>query len=446
MRIFLLGMSGIGMQGLAILAKKQNYEVSGFDDNQKIEYLEKAGINYSNTIPDNTDFVVFSSAIQPNHPLIQFATEHEIPCINRTDFLLNHLQFNPNKILVAGAHGKTTTSSFIAYILNMESYLVGGIINGEKAPADHKCGVYSVIETDESDGSFTKWSQKKPTTNAKIYKILTTFDFEHMDYFKTEENCTKAFQKYILDNFHESFVIIEKDAFEKLDIANKLLEIGIYPTSATNLKTFASQKYCQENDTTADYVFNHLEFKENGLQFQINGNAVEIPLLGEHNASNFTAIYALQEALEIPYENVREKIAQFPGIKKRMQKITQKNDFTIYSDYGHHPKEVSAVINAFTLHKKHKPDVVIEMHRYTRLKYTWDQWPQALSGCKVFLTALHTASEMPIPGISIEELIKYLKQNNIDVEFLSNINEFVPTNDTICFSAGNLSSTLDKWK
>jgi len=434
-------MSGIGMQGLAILAKKQGYEVSGFDDNEKSKYLQNFEIKYDENFSEKTDFVIFSSAIKPDHILIKAAKIAGIPCLNRTDFLLNHIKFNSNLILVAGAHGKTTTSSFIAYIFGLKSYLIGGIINGETGPANCSEDKFSIIETDESDGSFLKWSAKIPASGAKNYKILTTFDFEHMDHFKTEENITAAFQKYIFDNLENSVVIIEKAAYDSLEVAKMAEKMNL---STKNIITFSNQKYCLETKTTADFVFHDLEFESTGLKFKINEKLIQIPLFGEHNASNFTAIYALLNHLGTPYETVQNRIENFPGIKKRLQKITQKNEFTIFSDYGHHPKEISAVLAAFTLHKKHKPDVIIEMHRYTRLQYTWLEWPKILKGYKVFLLPIHSANEAPIEGISIENLIVFLQKNGIEAEFLPDFNQFSPQNDTICFSAGKLSSLLDK--
>jgi UDP-N-acetylmuramate--alanine ligase len=425
MNVFLIGMSGIGMQAIAAILKKSGANVSGWDDGKQLDSLKSIGIQYTQTIPDDTDFVVFSSIIKNTHELIISAKNKNIKCLNRTDFTIEHIPLNAAKILVAGAHGKTTTSSFIAHILDKQSYLLGGIINGEKFSGHTSQGLYTAIETDESDGSFLKWSVN--LHGQLKYKILVNFDFEHMDYFKTEQNCIEQYRKFIMDDLENSFVIIEYSAKEFLEIPN-------HP----NIITFGPQ-------IQADYVFNNVEFLENGIQFEINNNQnnekIFIPLFGTHNASNFTALYALMKKLDI--QEIAQKASQFPGVKKRMQPLEMKNGYKMYLDYGHHPKEVEAVLDALYLHKKMKLDVVIEFHKYTRLEQTWSQWPAALKNAKkIYILPIHTASEDPIPGIDEAHAIAFLKENKLEVCELKSIYDYVPTNDTICFSAGKLSELL----
>lgn len=416
MRIFVLGMSGIGMHGLAYFLKKSGYDVLGWDDGKILEALENDGIIYQNKIDTNIDYVVYSSAIQPTHPLMIAAAQLNIPTINRTIFWLVHANLNKKKILVAGAHGKTTTSSAIAYMLGLKSYAVGGIILGQKHPANSTPGEYTVLETDESDGSFILWNG--------AYKILTNFDLEHMDFFKTAHNAKAYYKKFAMDNLDNTTLIIESEA-------KNILEIPNHP----NIITYGK---------TGDYTYDKIDFLPNALQFEIKHNAkttqVQIPLLGEHNASNFTAIFALCEQIGLPYEN----IASFPGIKKRMQKIITQNGYTIYSDYGHHPLEIHCTLDAFFKHKKTRPTVIIEPHRYSRIKHTWDMWPEILKNYDVFITPLHEASEKPIPGISSQDLINHLQAHGINAQFLEDFNQYQAKQDTICFSAGKLSALLDK--
>lgn len=431
MKVFLIGISGIGMQGLAAVLKKNGNDIYGFDDASELESLKNIGIFYQNIIPDNTDYIIFSSGISPTHRLMQEAVEKKIPCINRTDFWINHMRLNEQKILVAAAHGKTTTTSMAAYLLDMKSYMIGGIINGYPFPASHIKDKYTVIETDESDGSFIKWHG--------AYKILLNFDYEHMDFFKTEENAEWYYKQFANNRS------IDKGEKLIIDIeTKKKLNINGQNIITPDIITFG--KY------GADFIYHDIEFAENGLYFQINNKEIFLPLLGEHNASNFTAVYSLCIDIGMQHDAIAKKIAQFPGIKKRGQKIMEKNGHIIYSDYGHHPVEIKAVLDAYWLHKKQRPDLFIELHRYTRLAYTWDQWPEILKNHKVFITKMHTANEAPIKisskisseNINEHTFIKYLLEYNIDACYIEDFTHYNPTNTTICFSAGKLSSILDK--
>lgn len=426
MRIFLLGMSGIGMQALAKIAQQSGYEVSGNDDSLPIQALIESGITYQNTIPEDTDYIVYSSAIKESHPLMITARERNIPCINRTDFLTDYIQFNPQKILIAGAHGKTTTTCMLAYILGMKSYAIGGMVNGYKFSGNNELDEFTAIETDESDGSFIKWKGS--------YKILLNADYEHMDFFETEVNALKYYRNFAIRDIETTKLIIEAEC-------KKFLALENHPNMII---------YAENGKHDCHFSYSNITCKPDGLYFDIINHIAKLtlpiflPLFGKHNASNFTALYALHANLGMTHEEIATKIAKFPGAKKRMYKIKTENGFNLYLDYGHHPKEVAAVLNAVWEHKKTRPNVVLEPHRYSRLQYTWQQWPEALKGNKVFVVPIHTASEIPIEGITRENFVKFLRENNVDAHLLEDFNQYKMDNETICFSAGKLSAMLEK--
>jgi len=406
MQLFLIGISGIGMQGLAVILKKQGHDVYGYDDFNHLKSLENIGITYSKTIPKNTDYIIYSSAIKEDHKLIQEAQNLNIQCLNRTDFWLKHMQLN-DVIAVAGAHGKTTTCAMLAHIFEYKSYAIGGIINGQTFPANHEESDFTIIETDESDGSFIKWKAK--------YKILLNFDFEHMDFFKTKENAIEYYRKFAMDT--NSIIIIEQKA-------KKFLEIP----DAPNIITFGSR------DT--DFVFHNIKHKPNGLKFKINNEKIVIPMQGQHNAANFTAIYALLQQINKYHFNIKT----FPGVKKRMQIIKQQDDKTFWLDYGHFPTEVQCTLSGLLLHKKIKPIVVLEPHKASRLLDTWNDWPAAFKGYKVFVVKIHSANEEITT--SSQKFVEYLQTQEIDASFLSNIDDLKFDDNIICFSAGTLSEKL----
>lgn len=423
--VFLLGMSGIGMQALAIIAQQSGYRVSGFDDSLPIETLQKQGIEYLPQIPDDAKLIVFSSAIKETHPLMIAARMRNIPCVNRTDFLIEYIKFNENIILIAGAHGKTTTTSMTSYVLGMKSFAIGGIVNGYKFAGQNEKDKYTVIETDESDGSFIKWHG--------THKILLNYDFEHMDFFQTEERVFEYYRKFVLDDLDSTKLVIEAQAKHELEIADHPNIITYGPADCVH---------------ACNFRYGNIVAKEDGLSFDITHNEgtynVFVPLFGVHNASNFTAVYAMCHTLGLSHEEITQRIAKFPGAKKRMQQIKEENGFVLYSDYGHHPKEVGAVLKAVWEHKKIRVNVVLEPHRYTRMQYTWNQWPDALKEHKVFVYPLHTAAEAPIDGISSQCFVEYLKQHGIDAVLLNDIHEYQINNHTICFSAGKLCAQLEK--
>jgi UDP-N-acetylmuramate--alanine ligase len=405
-------MSGIGMQGLARIAKECGHGVSGYDDFHEIQALKDIGIIYKNTIDNDVDMVVYSSAIRKNHPLMIEAEKRGILCINRTDFLIKSLSLNNEKILVAGAHGKTTVTSLIAHLLGKKSYIIGGIFCEQKYAGHHEPDKYTVIETDESDGSFIKWSGK--------YKILLNFDYEHMGFYKTEALIKEYYCKFITQDLDDTIVICDKQAKDFLNIPEH-----------KNIITFGNAK--------ADYTYSDIKFLENGLDFDVNGARIFVPLLGMHNAHNATAVYALCKLLGKKFD-----LNHFPGVKKRMQFITTSNGHKIYSDYGHHISEIEATLNGILMHKHHKPHVVIEPARYTRLKDTWDMWPKVLAGYKVFIVPLYSCGEDEIEGINEVTLVEFLQKSGVDVTLLKSIEDYVCKNETVCFSLGKLSRILDQ--
>lgn len=414
MNIFLLGINGIGMQGLAIVAKQQGYNVSGFDDGGEIEILQKSGITYSKEIPERTDFVIFSSGIKSTHPLMLEAKAKNIKFYNRTDFWIEHIKLNDEKILIAGAHGKTTTTSMASYICDMKSYAIGGIVNGYKYAASNEEARFSVLETDESDGSFIKWQGK--------YKILLNFNFEHVDFYGSTENLIEHYKTFATQP-EDCILVIESECKKFLNIAD-----------ANNIITYGKE------GSESDFIYSDIEFKHDGVNFNINGSPIFLPLLGEHNASNFTAVYAAFINAGLSHEEIGQKISQFPGVKKRMQKVREQNGFTLWLDYGHHPHEIKSTLQAILKHKKIKPHIILEPHKYSRINYTLEQWPEVFVGYKVFVTDVHSAGETPIERVRTENFIQYLSEHGIDVSHLKNIDEYELDNNTVIFSAGKLSS------
>lgn len=409
------------MRGIAKIMQENGHSVYGFDNSpEKIK-----GINYSCNLPNDTDLIVYSSAIKENHPLRKEASLRDIPTMQRTDFFIQHMPLNEIKILIAGAHGKTTTSAMIAYMLGSKSYYIGGIIINENTSSKFvKNSLYTVIETDESDGSFTKWNYKNS------YKILLNFDYEHMLFYKTNENIKKHYYEFVMNQINSSKVIILKEAKNELSIPD-------HPNIIT---------YGEKN---SDFVCTNIKPTNSEMSCEINGKKIIIPLIGNHNAYNFTAAYALFTILGEP----TCKINTFPGVKKRMQKIKYKNhSLDFYLDYGHHPTEIKSVLKSLNEHYPTKKfDIVFEPHKPSRILDTLHLWPETFKNYKVFLYRLYIADEYELNQeklkFSTEKLLDFFLSHNIDTVLLKNdlSNLILNQNNLICFSAGKLSEILSKY-
>lgn len=426
MKLYIIGINGISMQGIAKIMQEQGHKIYGYDDDLK----RLAKFQYQNTIPEHTDLVIYSSAIKESHKLIKEAKIKQIEIIQRTDFFVKYMPFNKNTILIAGAHGKTTTSSIIAHMLGRKSYYLGGVINGETAPSKFsKEAKYTVVETDESDGSFIKWKGN--------YKILLNFDYEHMIFYKTKEEIIKYHYDFVMNNIENTKVIIYKEAKELLKIPN-------HPNIIT---------YGKEN---TDYNCQNIEATKKGIKFDINNQKFEIPLLGLHNAYNFTSIFVLFELIKEPIE----QIYTFKGVKKRMQEINypdqnnsieKKSEKKFYLDYGHHPTEIKSVINSLKAHFPQKKfDILFEPHKPSRILDTLNLWPEVFKEINIYLYPLFIADEKEINDkiwqFSTKKFYEFLKKHQINVILVKKDLSNLPKNrDLICFSAGKLSEILSKY-
>ncbi|WP_342262112.1 Mur ligase family protein [Alphaproteobacteria bacterium endosymbiont of Tiliacea citrago] len=435
MNIFILGVNGISMRSIEKTMKEQGHNVLGYDDSP----IELKNINYSKTIYEKKhikqanekvtaakmDLIVYSSAIKKNHPLMIEAKKLKIPTIGRTDFFVKYMPLNNTKILIAGAHGKTTTSSLLAYILN-SSYYLGGIINGEESPSKFKESQYTVIETDESDGSFLKWQGE--------YKLLLNFDYEHMIFYKTKENIIKYHREFVMNNIETTKVIINEEAKNKLEIKD-------HP----NIITFGNKN--------ANYNLSNIKANETGITFEINNKQFSLPILGKHNASNFIAIYALLNSMNLNLNGSIKKTQSFPGVKKRMQKIKYRNhNLKFFLDYGHHPNEIKSVLESLKEHyPNEKFEIIFEAHKPSRIIENKEKWPEIFKGFKIWLYPIYIADEKEINEqkykMTTEIFAKNLKENEINLEVLKEdlSNLELNKNNLICFSAGKLSEKLSKY-
>lgn len=400
--IHFIGVGGVGMSGLAILLHRMGHRVSGCDA-AKSKYLEpllKEGIEvYLGHDPSHlkeAEIVVYSSAIPKDNPEIREAKERGLLLVPRARMLSEVMQIYPKSIVVAGSHGKTTTTSLIAEILlNLNLHptvIVGGIINNIKSHSLLGSGDYLVAEADESDGSFLLYSP--------FIEVITNIDREHLDFYADFQAIKKAFANFILRVHPEGKVILCKDDpgvkevvedlsgpflfygfSEGADLQGKIVKNGAYPV-----------------------VEVYYQGKRLGI-FRLG-----IP--GVHNALNALGAIGVALTLKLPIKKVMTILENFRGVKRRLELKGIYRGALLMDDYAHHPKEITATLETVgKLYPDKRIILLFQPHRYSRTKALWEDFLMALKDPDILvLTEIYPASEAPLPGITGEAFYEAVKK------------------------------------
>ena len=400
--IHFVGIGGIGMSGIAEVLYNLGYEVTGSDlrIGETAERLIGMGITvHEGHRAENINgahVVVVSSAVKPDNPEVIEAVRRSVPVIPRAEMLaeLGRLKY---AVLVAGAHGKTTTTSIVATILARAGFdptvVIGGKLKAFGTNARLGRGEFMVAEADESDGSFLKLN---PTIG-----VVTNIDREHMEHFKTMDALKAAFLEFMnkVPFYGVSVLCIDDPNVRELahSVHRKVFTYGLSADAelrASNLKK----------------GFMSVEF-DVALKGRPLGRFT-IPASGEHNVRNTLAGIAVALELQVPVERIREALAGFEGIQRRFELKGEARGVTVYDDYGHHPTEIKATLSAAKDALGDRRLVVIfQPHRYTRTRDLMDEFAQAFEGAADVLicTEIYPAGEQPIEGVTTGALIKKIK-------------------------------------
>ena len=363
--IHFIGIGGIGMSGLALIMKGMGFKIQGTDIsmNKNIERLKrnrvKIHIGHQKKNIDKATIIVISSAIKNNNPEILSAKKKELPIYKRGDMLAHIVSLTKN-IVVAGSHGKTTTTSLVSGIFSKAkldpTIINGGVLNSFNNSARLGKSNWSILEADESDGSFIK----VPPT----YSIITNIDREHMDYYKSMDNLKKLFINFIekVPSFGKSFICIDDQ--NNIEIIKKI-KIKNFYTYGTNVKSqFHIKKIKQFRDFSEFNVSVNLPGKKNSII-----NNIKIPLLGLHNIRNATAALAVAITIGISKNIIKQGLKEFKGVQRRFNKVFTYRNIKFYDDYAHHPSEIKEVLNGVSeAYKKEKIVCIFQPHRISRLK------------------------------------------------------------------------------
>ena len=400
-RIHLVGIGGIGMCGIAEVLLTLGYSVSGSDAKLSpiTERLRSLGAaiheGHSAENVEGAHVVVTSSAIRPeNHEVVE-AHRLKIPVIPRAEMLAELMRLKYG-IAVAGAHGKTTTTSLVASVLAAAhldpTFVVGGRVNQAGTTARLGRGDYFVVEADESDRSFLLL--------APVVAVVTTIDREHLDQYASLEDIQCAFTQFV------NRVPFYGAAILCLDEPNVQ---AIIPGVKRPILTYGTS-------SQADLVISGIQSRGLGSEFRLTYMGEDLGLFhlphppGIHNVRNAAAAAAVALYLNVPADLIREGLAKFAGVGRRFDIKAVVNDITVVDDYGHHPAEIRATLEAARSCKFNRLLVLFQPHRYTRTQFLWDEFCRAFNQADLLvLTDIYAAGEAPIPGVTGEALAKAIR-------------------------------------
>ena len=408
--IHFIGIGGIGMSGLSLIMKGKGFKVQGSDlnFNKNVERLKKEKIKIfigqkKQNIKDAT-IAVISSAIKKNNPEILEAKRKNLPIIKRGQMLAHIVSLMKN-IVVVGSHGKTTTTSLITSIFQNTkldpTIINGGVINSIKNTAKLGKSDWSILEADESDGSFI---HIPPT-----YSVITNIDREHMDFYRSMTDLKKYFIKFIekVPSFGKSFICID-DKINRSLIKN--LKSKNFYTYGVNSKSNFFIKNIKQNKTFT--IFNLIVNLPNKKKIEIK--KIKIPLLGIHNVRNAVAAAAVSLTVGISISNIKAGLSNFKGVQRRFNKIFTYNNINFYDDYAHHPTEIMEVLDGVNkVYKDFDKVCIFQPHRISRLKDLRKEFSNAFKKANtVILCPVYSAGEKIKLGFSYLKFAKEIIHNS----------------------------------
>lgn len=398
-RFHFVGIGGIGMCGLAELLKDMGAQVTGSDlsENSNTERLKSMGIKvfkgHSAENIGDAEVVVYSSAVNFQNPEIAAARGQMIPLIPRAEALAEIMRFKRG-IAVAGTHGKTTTTSMVASIFleanASPTIVVGGRFERIQSTALLGQGEWLVAEADESDGSFAKLTPE--------IAIITNIDADHLDYYKTFENLEKAFFDFSL----------------KIPFYGEVIACGDDPSVRETLKSFPKRILFYGFQSHNDVVIRGEKGYYELMKDQKSLGSFHIKVPGIHNALNGTAAILAGLVAGFDFKVCSQGLEKFEGVDRRFHFKGEVRGVKVYDDYGHHPTEVRAVLQAF---KEKFPDskltVLFQPHRYSRTQHCWTDFTNCFGlADEVLVLDIYPAGEMPLTGITSQKLAEEIKNPN----------------------------------
>ena len=441
--IHFVGIGGIGMSGIAEVLLNHGYTVQGSDlkDSKITQRLAGMGatifIGQKAENLENAEVVVISSAIKPGNAELDEARNKGLPVVRRAEMLAELMRLKSN-IAVAGTHGKTTTTTMVAAVLDHggidPTVINGGIIHAYGSNARVGDGEWMVVEADESDGTFNRL----PATIA----IVTNIDPEHMEHWGTEEALHKGFYEFVSNIPFYGLAVCCTDDPDVQTLVGRITDRRVVTYG------FNSQADVRATEPTYKAGIAHFDIHLQNEDVVIEG--CTLPMPGNHNVSNALSAVAIARHLGMKGDEIREALANFGGVNRRFTKVGEVNGVTIIDDYGHHPVEIAAVLKAARQASEGRVIAVHQPHRYTRLSSLFEDFCTCFNEADVVAIAeVFAAGEDPIPGAGRDDLVAGLISHGhrharaiVSEEDLERLvrEQAGPGDIVVCLGAGTIST------
>ena len=444
--VHFVGIGGIGMSGIAEVLKTLGYDVQGSDqsDSANVQRLRDKGIKvFIGHAAENlgeAEVLVISTAIRKDNPELVAARERLLPIVRRAEMLAELMRFR-NAVAIGGTHGKTTTTSMVATLLEAggldPTVINGGIINAYGTNARMGEGEWMVVEADESDGTFLKLP-------AEI-AVVTNIDPEHLDHYGSFDAVRAAFRQFVENVPFYGFGVMCLDHPEVQSLISKIEDRRVISYGANPQADVRFGNHRMDGPVS---VFD-VEIRSRKSAEVISIRDLRLPMPGRHNVANATAAIAVAHELGISSTDIVKGLGQFGGVKRRFTQAGTWNGVRIFDDYGHHPVEIKAVLKAAREACSGRVIAVVQPHRYSRLASLFDDFSACFNDAdSVVLAPVYPAGEDPVPGIDSAALLSSMKAGgHRDVRLIDGPAELAPLvrsiarpdDFVVCLGAGSIT-------
>ncbi len=404
--IHFVGIGGIGMSGIAEVLHTLGYAVQGSDmsENANVARLREAGIRvavgHDAANLGNAQVVVTSTAIPKSNPEVAAARARLIPVVRRAE-MLGELMRLKWSVAIGGTHGKTTTTSLIAAVLEAAhldpTVINGGIINALGSNTRLGEGEWMVVEADESDGSFLRLPA--------VIAVVTNMDPEHLDHWGTGEAMIAAYDQFVGNIPFYGFAVLCLDhptvqqMIPRLD--RRIVTYGFSPQADVRAERMVADRMGATFE---------VQLTDRHRNTQRRMGPFRLPMLGQHNVQNALAAIAVGMEMEIDDATIRSALAGFRGVKRRFTKTGESGGITVIDDYGHHPVEIAAVLKAARQAGARDVVAVVQPHRYSRVESLFDAFCSCMNDAGTVIVAdIYAAGEAPIPGVDRDAMVDGLR-------------------------------------
>lgn len=445
--VHFVGIGGIGMSGIAEVLHLLGYKVQGSDiaENANVQRLRASGINvfigHDGANLGEAQVVVTSTAVRKDNPEVLAARERLIPVVRRAEMLAELMRLRWS-IAIGGTHGKTTTTSLVAAVLEAArldpTVINGGIIEAYGTNTRMGKGEWMVVEADESDGSFLRLPS--------VISVVTNMDPEHLDHWGSGEAMEAAYQQFVSNVPFYGFAVlcIDHPAVQQM--------IPLLSDHRIITYGFSPQADIRAEKLVMDKLGSTFEVKivdRSRQQSRIAG-PFRLPMLGHHNVQNALAAIAVAVEMDIDDATIRSGLAAFRGVKRRFTRTGESGGVTVIDDYGHHPVEIAAVLKATRQAGARKVIAVVQPHRYSRLQTLFNDFCTCMNDADtVIVSDVYAAGEAPIEGVDRDALIEGLRERGhrsvVPLSEPAQLAEMIaamagPGDYVVCLGAGTITN------